>query len=413
MSAAPAKHRLFPIILTALIDMLGIGIIIPVIAPLIVDNTGGILDPASTEAQRNIVYGFLAALYPIMQFFGAPVLGALSDRYGRKKILYISLGGSAIGFALFAIGVLTQNLWLLFLSRGLDGFTGGNISIIYSAISDISGPKDRAKNFGLVGMALGFGFVVGPLLGGVLADPTLVSWFSPSTPFWFAAGLCVFNMLLLTFIFKETLAKVNPRPVTILTGFRNFTKAFTFPNLRTIFTVVFFGTLGFSFFTQFFSVFMIERHGFAERDLGLYFGFIGVCIAFTQGVLVRIFTKRFQPTTIIPFTSLGLAIALPMMLLPTSEGWLYAISPLVAIFHGLTLPNLNALVSMQASADQQGQVMGINQSVSSIGNAIPPILAGFLSATSIYLPTLAAGLFTFFSWVFFVIFFKIRKKVQD
>ena len=189
------KAPLLTIFLTVFLDMLGVGIVIPVIAPLLLDPSHNMLSVDYTVEARTILLGFLIAAYPLAQFFGAPMLGALSDRFGRKKLLFISLIGTFAGYILFATAILEQNIYLLFFSRLLDGFTGGNISIALSAISDSSDEKSKAKNFGIVGAAFGLGFILGPYIGGKLADPGIVSWFNASTPFWFAAILTAVNLL--------------------------------------------------------------------------------------------------------------------------------------------------------------------------------------------------------------------------
>jgi len=173
--------------------MLGIGIIIPVIPALFFDDGGSFFTEAMSYENRSVIYGFLLAAFPIMQFFGAPILGALSDRHGRKPMLMLSLMGTMIGYFLFAIALLYGQLWLLFFSRMLPGFTGGNISIVYSAIADVSDGPERTKNFGMIGMAFGLGFILGPAIGGILADNSIVSWFNAATPFWFTNHFTLFS----------------------------------------------------------------------------------------------------------------------------------------------------------------------------------------------------------------------------
>ena len=156
------KKKLNPtlaVFITVFIDLLGVGIIIPVFAPLIIENKHGMMPAEMTEATRSIFYGFLTATFPFFQFFGAPILGTLADKYGRKKILQISLVGTLVGYVLFALSIHYQILWMLFLARAIPGFMGGNISIVSAALADISKPEERAKNFGLIGMAFGMGFI--------------------------------------------------------------------------------------------------------------------------------------------------------------------------------------------------------------------------------------------------------------
>jgi DHA1 family tetracycline resistance protein-like MFS transporter len=196
--------NLTTLFLTVLLDMIGVGIVIPILATVILRPDSGVLDPSMTLETRRLVYGLLVAVYPIAQFFGAPLLGALSDRFGRKPILLLSLTGTSIGYLLFALGIGFHSIMILLISRILDGFTGGNISTAMSSIADMSSAQDKAKNFGLIGMAFGFGFIVGPSIGGLLADSSIVSWFTFQTPFWFAAALSAFTVIFTIFRFDET-----------------------------------------------------------------------------------------------------------------------------------------------------------------------------------------------------------------
>jgi len=178
------KTPLATIFFTVFLDMLGLSVIIPVIPALFFDPDTQFFAAEVSQSTRSIMYGFIIAIFPLMQFFGAPILGAYSDRFGRRPMLQWSLVGALIGYLLFAYAISIQNIYLLFAARAIPGFMGGNISIIQSAIADVSLPKDKAKNFGLVGAAFGLGFIIGPLIGGVLADNSFVSWFTHSTPFY-------------------------------------------------------------------------------------------------------------------------------------------------------------------------------------------------------------------------------------
>src|SRR3989344_599966 len=242
------KYAILPIFLIIFLDMIGFGIIIPLLAPLLLDPSVGLM-PGADLAARTFMLGLMVSIYPLAQFFGAPILGGLSDRSGRKKVLIISIAGTMLGYLVFGFGILTNNIWLMLFSRALAGFTGGNISIAFSAIADMSDAKSKVKNFGLIGMAFGFGFIIGPFIGGKLSDPSLVSWFDFATPFWFAALLSLLNILFVVKLFKETsTTRVNSK-LSLMTGFKNIEKAFHLPDLRAIFLVIFLITFGFTFFT--------------------------------------------------------------------------------------------------------------------------------------------------------------------
>ena len=233
----------------------------------------------------------------------------------------------------------------------------------------------------------------GPFVGGVLANDELVSWFGPHVPFWVAAGLLAITTVMLQILFTETLKEKSNKRIRPLTGVRNLVKAFTIAELRDLFIFVFLFSLGFAFFTQFFQVFLVDQFGYDEMDIGLLFGYVGLCIAITQGGLVRLVNKRFVLEKIPLVTLLVLWISLAVLILPRENWLLYAIVPVVAGSRGISKPVLDTVVSNQAAADQQGEVLGINQSIASVGLVIPPLVSGFIARIdSAIPPDVGAGL---------------------
>ncbi len=418
-----AKKLLLPVFLTVFVDLLGATIVLPILAPLFLDFETGIspIDVAGLSAaalgeltrSRTIIFGLLIAIFPLAQFFGAPLLGSWCDRIGRKKVLIISLAGTLVGYILFALGIRYNLIWLLFVARALDGFTGGNISIVFSAISDVSTKETKTKNFGLVGMAFGLGFIIGPYIGGKLSDPNVLSWFNFETPFWFSAVLCLVNIILVLLYFFETLKKKSTKPLSALQGIRNIGVAFGAPNLRIIFMVSFFLTFGFSLFTQFLQVFLIQKFDFSPPQIGEYFAFIGLFIALTQGLLTRFLSKKISNEVAVTISSLGLALSLIIYIIPTEAHYLYYFAPFIAIFQGVMSPNLQTLVSNNASDEQQGEILGINQSVQSLAQAVPPIIAGFVVAMSIQLPIIMSAIFTFIAFLIFIIFYYKKQNNES
>lgn len=406
------KSPLLPLVFTVLLDMIGIGIIIPVLAPLMYDPTNSILPAETSDALRGILLGFLVAAFSFMQFFGAPVLGTLSDSHGRKKILLISLFGTLIGYILFAVGIIYQNIYILFLSRFIDGFTGGNISIAHSAIADVSDAKSKAKNFGLIGMAFGFGFVIGPFIGGKLADPEIISWFNFATPFYFAAMLTFVNIMLVALLLPETLSERVRTKVSFLTGFRNLKKALGMTNMRTIFTVMFLMAFGFNFFTQFFQVYMIEKFGFDQSQIGNLFAFIGVWIIITQALIVRVLAKKYSAPQVLKFSLALFPIVMISLLIPDKALYLYMLMPLIAVSNGLSYPNITATISNLADKKVQGEILGVNQSIQSLAQIIPPIIAGFIVSINKSLPIMVAAACLFMAWLVFFINRKTFNKVS-
>ena len=404
------KRALYPIFLTVFIDMLGIGIIIPVLPALFFEEGSDFFRTAVPQDERAIIYGFLLAAFPVMQFFGAPILGALSDRKGRKPLLMISLFGTMVGYFLFAISLYIQSIPLMLFSRMLPGFTGGNISIVYSALADVSDGPARTKNFGFVGMAFGLGFILGPALGGLLADSSVVSWFNSSTPFWFTTIITFINIILVQFLFKETLEQPKERAISFMTGFRNVLSSFQMANLRAVFTVALLMSLGFTFFTQFFSVALIEKFDYTEKDIGLFFAWVGIWLVFAQGFLVNVLSKKFKPTTLLQVTMLTLSFFIGLVIVPDDVFWEYALAPMIAISFGITSPNLVAAISEQASPSQQGEILGINQSMQSLGASLPPIIGGYLTAMNFLYPIIASSIIIFIAWLVLVLLVSPKGK---
>ena len=408
----PNRLPLFTIFLTVFLDIVGVGIATPTITPLLLRATSGLLPPSYSIDERTIVLGYLLASFSIAGFFGGPLLGALSDRYGRKPMLIFSLLLTLAGYLIFAFGIEQSSLPLLFVSRVIYGIGGGNIAIIQSAIADVSDAASRTKNFGLIGVAFGLGFVVGPTLGGELSNPATVSWFTFSTPFYAAALLAILNIVMVVVAFRETLATPIQRPITPLTGFRNLAEAFTTRRMRILFAGVFFYTLGFSFYTQFFSVYLVKRFDYTQVQIGRYFGFVGLCIAIMQGLVVRRLSANYTPQQILRVSVLGLAGALWCFLLPQQAWQIFLVAPLMALFQGLTAPNSTALVSVSAGGTEQGKTLGINQSVTSAAFATPPIIAGYIETINLSLPLVMAGLMALLGWFFFVRFIRREEAAQ-
>lgn len=422
--------RVLPLVLfTIFIDLIGVGLLVPII-PQLLGNPGSsfYLLPAGWSYKDGLVLlGFLFAIYPFMQFLATPILGQLSDRYGRKRILAFCLGGTSVGYVLFAIGIITKNIPLLFFSRAFDGITGGNLAVAQAAVADVTAPENRTRNFGLIGAMFGLGFVLGPYIGGKLAVPgvtllhigslelfTTPSWFNAATPFWFAAILSAFNFLLVVTSFPETLKKVQKGlKLEWNRSIHNIMKAATAPGLRSVFPTIFLFWAGFTFFTTFFGVYVTDRLGFKANNLGDFFAYIGIWIAFTQAAITGFLAKRFANWQIVQVSTIGLSLALLLNFLPHNTAQLLLISPPTMIFVGLMIANSTALVSRTVGPEMQGEVLGIMASVQALAQSIPAAMTGFLGGINRNVPIIAASITIAYGGLLFLFLYRPSRRVDS
>lgn len=411
------QSPLFSIILTLFLDALGFAILIPIVPQLLANPESNfyILPPGVAVDTGYILLGLILAIFPLMQFFSSSILGQLSDSFGRKKILIYTLFGTAFSYALFATAIEFKFIPLLFLARALAGITSGNLSVASAAIADLTKPEDRAKNFGLIGAAFGIGFILGPFIGGKLSDPAIVSWFNPSTPFWFAAILSLYNAFSVKTFLKETNKFTSNHPhIQWTRSVRNIIKVFEMKKLRLLYLTNFLFFSGFTFFVTFMSVYLINRFNFTQGNIGDYFSYIGIWIAFTQAVVTRKAAKYFTERQILRVTLIGAGICVGLMFFATQWWQLLIIAPLFALCNGLSIANISGLISRSADQKIQGEILGINSSVQALGQLLPPVLSGLIAASfSADAPIIVASAIMVLSGVMFLIFFNPQKAGQN
>lgn len=402
---------LIALFFAVLVDMLGVGIVIVVMAPYI-KHSEILFSTDVSDAYRNAIYLGLIALFGFAQFIAAPMLGGLSDLHGRKKVVIQSMLGGAFGYLLFGYGVMNAFIVLLFVGRFVTGFFSGSVSILYSIIADLSTPENKAKNFGLLGAAFGLGFIVGPVVGAYLSDDSIVSWFNDSTPFFAAMCLSLLSAFLIYLFVPETHYVVDEDKANInpLQGFKNIRKAFSIEELKPILTVLFFIYLGFTFFTQFSSVYLLDQLNFTEKQLGAFFAFVGLATFLTNSVFIRVVIKFLIPKQIVRIVLLTLSIGLLLFLVPQTYHGIFTVAAIIPISFGLLQPSMLSIISNSATDDIQGQVLGIQQSIRSLGFTIPPLISAYISAFDIRFPNLAGAAIVFIAWLIFISNYKDFKS---
>lgn len=416
ISKSLRRNPLPVVLFTIFVDMLGYGILIPIVPQLLGDQNSifSVLPTGMSIDDGYILLGFLVGIYPFMQFLATPILGQLSDKFGRRKILAIALSGTCLSYFAFAIGVITRNIPLLFLSRGFDGFTGGNISVAQAAIADISTPDNRARNFGFIGAAFGLGLIIGPYIGGRLSDPNFVSWFSPATPFWFAGALSFINVMSVLFLFPETLTGIRKKfNIQWFKSIKNIIAAYGMKQLRAPFISSFLFQSGFSFFTTFFSIYLIRKFQFTQGNIGDLFAYVGLWTVLSQALINSNISKWFSEGTILKVSLFALAASVALFFAPSTGYGLLFITPFFAIFIGLVQANFLALISKTVGPTKQGEILGVNSSINTLAQSLPPILSGYIAAfITPNAPIIVAAISIFFAGIVFLLFFKQPREYK-
>jgi MFS transporter, DHA1 family, tetracycline resistance protein len=370
-----ARSPLVVIFTTVFIDLLGFGIVIPVL-PYYAEGT------RFNGTPRTV--GLLFASYSIMQLIFSPVLGRLSDKHGRRPVLLASIIGTGIGFLI--LGFATT-LWMLFLGRILDGISGGNISTAQAYIADITTKQDRAKGMGLLGAAFGLGFIFGPAIGGIL------SRWGIHVPFLFAAGLCFANAVLLYFTLPETVTPDHPARVSAAggRGFGQLLRSLKQPRLGFVLVIYFLFIVAFSIMTTSFSLYTMFRFGYDAHQNGYLFAYVGIIAVIIQGVLIGKLVKQFGELRLVIVGALFFAaslFAVPFVG-PQAGGLLGLLigGGIFSLGNSLSTPALTSLASKSAGEAEQGSVMGVLQSVGSLARAVGPSIAAVLIYSAVTFPS--------------------------
>lgn len=371
MSSRPAGKAAFVFIFIAvLVDSIGFGIILPVLPRLIMQLTGVTVDRAAGYG------GWLAFVYALLQFFCAPVLGNLSDRFGRRPVLL---------FALFALGVdylimgFAPAIGWLFAGRAIAGVAGASFTPAYAYVADISPPEKRAQNFGLMGAAFGLGFILGPAIGGLLGS------LGPRAPFFTAGAIALANGTLGLFALPESLPQAARRPfewrrANPLGTLRQILK---YPTVTWLLGALFLWQLGHQVLPSTWAFYTISKFHWTSAEVGYSLAFVGTVMAIAQGVLTRVMIPWFGGERRAAAAGMVAAVIAYLGYGLVPSGWMmYVVSLSTAVF-ALTYPSMNALASQQIPANAQGELQGA--------------IASLYSLSSIFGPPLMTQVFGFFS----------------
>jgi len=354
------KRQLALLFSVVFMDMIGFGFIIPIM-PDIIDYFG------APQEMLGIVLG----IYALGQFIAAPLVGSLSDKYGRKPLLLFSIGGTFLSLILLGAA---QSIVFVLISRFLDGITGGNITVAQSYIADTTSSEDRSKGFGLIGMAFGLGFIFGPLFGGLLMN------LSMQAPPFVAAGIAALNLIIITFVLPESHPKEKRNTIRKMKiiDLDAFKQVLSQTNSRRFLSIIFFYTLAFNLFETMFSSHSMLAVGLSPQVRGVVLAYMGVLIALMQGGVLGMLTKKFNEISLLNFSNIILVLSI--------FGWAFVNNLLqlmliilpISIAAAIQSVIQKSLLSKSAQGDNQGMILGVSTSLESLTRIIAPLVGGFL-----------------------------------
>ncbi len=356
------KRALGLLFFIMLMDVVGISILFPVSAYIV-----------RRYSPDALMVSMLSVLYAAAQFFGAPVLGKLGDRFGRRPVLLASVFGSAVGYVIFGLG---GALWVLFLSRVIDGFTGGNMSTASAYIADVSSPEERARNFTLVGLAWGVGLVLGPAMGAVFGQINLVA------PAFIAAALSLLSLFLGFFWLPESLpveqrerAPVSLNDLNPLVAIGGMARR---PGLGWVLVVLCLFNFAFSGIGSIETLFMIQRFAAEPWQVGLRLTMIGIVLIVVQATLIPWMLARYNEKQVAVIAFFLQAAGVLLIFLNPLFLLFYVITILTSVASGFIFPTLTTLTSNRVASNEQGQLMGVTTALASLVNIFGPLWAGLV-----------------------------------
>jgi DHA1 family tetracycline resistance protein-like MFS transporter len=375
------RRSLLPVLLTYFLDNFGLAIVYPIFTPLLVKSEHFFLSSSAPIFERTVLLGLLIAAFPLAQFFGAPLIGQFSDRFGRKRAFYITVLGTGIGYTCTAISIMNHSLIGLFFSRFSTGLFAGNLTLCLAAIADMShDDATRTRNFSLISAIGGLSFIIAIAFGGILSDPGISHHFNPSFPFWITALLSYLNLGCVILLFHET-HKVPQRPsANPFAGVRNLLRGIKSQELRIIYTVNFLFMMAWVASMQFLPATLLELFQFQVGQITLCLMGTGATWSLTNLIINRALAKRFFSGKILLVSLLLISLSLLFTMMASTAPWFLLFFFAASCCAALCWTNGLATISLKAPLAIQGSILGINQSMTSIAAMLSPIIGGFLIA---------------------------------
>ena len=395
------KKRLLIILFSIIyfIDFTGLFLVLPIFSPIFLNPTGILLPFYASQFIRTFVVGSLVATYGVAQFIAGPIIGELSDQYGRKKLLMCGLYIGLAGYIVCALSFTFNMLFLLYIGRILVGIASANAAILNAATSDISTEKDRAINLGYITGAAILGMAIGPLIGGILSEKSIAPWFGLSTPFW-VIGFVFVCLILLMRIYEDT-GEYKKREFHPLKGFVNIIDCFKQKNLSAVLLFTFFFVLSTESLFVAFPIFAVKKFATTQTQLGHIISIGGVMAALSATLINKRLSKRYSSEKIFKVALILLFITYFIFFAPSFEWGLYIPYALFGLTSLLVWNHSINMCASIATDETRGKVLGVTHSLLSLSIIIGPLIIGSLSYAHYNIAILICALFAIISFGIF------------
>jgi|HubBroStandDraft_6_1064221.scaffolds.fasta_scaffold11068_3 MFS family permease len=372
--------RLLPVYLVVFVGFVGYSTMITVFTPMFLQGHGHLIPPDTATGEKTILLGLVLCMYPLGQFLSAPPIGALSDKYGRRRVLLISLVLSIFCYGLIAGAIAMENFLLLIVALGAAGLSEGNIVIAQSAVSDVSNATNRGRLFGYVYMSASLAYVVGPLVGGKLASRTIVPWFSYATPFWAMLVPLTATLVAVALFFRETRQSSTTTGIDFAAAFSNISAVFRPTRTRILYLANFAFYLGIFGFFRCYPMYLVDEFHLDVSKVSEFIAWVSVPTIIGSLWLAGVIMAKFPVATVAVWSGVLTALAMILIVIPSSPAALWITLFLTGLPLSVCMAACATLLSMSVSSEEQGSALGNNQALQVFAESVSGLVGGLIAA---------------------------------
>ncbi len=393
-------HPLMPLYLVIFIAFIGYSMMVTLFVPMLMHDYG-FFHPSVTRSTRTIYVGILLALYPLGQFIGSPVIGSLSDRFGRKRVLSISLFITMFFYLVIAFSLQIQSLWTLMAACFLCGLSESNVAIAQSSIADATTEDDRGRLFAYLYAAMSLGYITGPLVGGQVAVH-----YGFAAPFWVVVGLLVITYVWILLSFHDTYKPKTDEPIDYFKTFTNLATVFTDLPIRRVYIINFLLFLSTYGFWRVIQIYLVDKWNFDVGKVTFYYSYLALTAMIANTFMFAPLSKRFGLKTLIIGSSVVGGLLVVLIVIPQSEVSYWFTAGPASLLLAMTVAGCGAYLSTLVSAERQGRVLGNNLALQVGAESLGALVGGFLAAMLIPLPLIVYGVITILGGLLFITYKK-------